>query len=187
MKPAHLAALGLSIVIGGVLSYSQQSPIPLRQIQRDAQLSAMRTPSHSEFAGVSLPEPAPGFSSSASLSLPSPAAMASSSAGIMRPPVFRSPRVLDARYLWFNGLDLALALSDIEMTQHCINEHTCREANPLMPSSQAGKIAVSLGFVGYSGVGSYWFKKHNSKAWWLPPTVAIAAHGLGLASGLAHR
>jgi len=86
-----------------------------------------------------------------------------------------------------NSLHFSLAFADIETTQHCINEHTCREGNPLLPSSQAGKLGVSLGIATFTAVASYQIKKETTKAWWLAPTVGIAAHTVGLATGLAHR
>jgi hypothetical protein len=147
----------------------------------------MRMPSNSDLASASLPEPASGSSSSALPAFLAPSASASSSAGFKRVPAGRSPRIFDARYFWLNGLHLTLAVSDIEMTQHCIDAHTCREANPLMPSSHAGKIGVNLGLVTYTAASSYWLRKHQSKAWWLGPTVGAAAHTVGLTSGLLHR
>jgi hypothetical protein len=146
----------------------------------------MRMTPNSELSSVSLPESAPGSSSSALPAFLAPSASASSSAGFKRVPAGRSPKFFDARYFWLNSLHLSLAVSDIEMTQHCIDGHTCKEANPLMPSSQAGKIGVNLGLVTYTAASSYWFRKHKSRVWWLGPTVGVAAHTVGLASGLAH-
>jgi hypothetical protein len=71
------------------------------------------------------------------------------------------------------------------MTQHCIAEQRCKEGNPLMPSSHAGRIGVSLALVSYTAGTSYLFKKHHSRMWWLGPTIGIAAHAAGFATGLA--
>jgi hypothetical protein len=187
MKLAYCVALGFFFAIGSGLSYSQQAQIPFAQIQRDARLQAMRAPSHANLASATVPEPAPGVSSSAAAPLPAPPASVSSSTGFKRVPAGRSARILNASYLWLNGAHLALAFADIETTQHCIDAHTCREGNPLMPSSAAGKFRVSLGIATYTAASSYWLKKHNSKAWWAGPAVGIAAHSVGLASGLVNR
>jgi hypothetical protein len=187
VEPILKRVIGIAVLMAGCMCFAQQTPIPFGQIQRDAQLSAMRMTPNSDLASVSLPEPASGSSSSALPVFLAPPASASSSAGFKRVPAGRSLRIFDARYFWLNGLHLTLAVSDIEMTQHCIAEHTCREANPLMPSSQAGKIGVNLGIVTYTAASSYWLRKHKSKVWWLGPTVGVAAHTVGLASGLAHR
>lgn len=187
VQPNLKYVLGIAVLMASCACRAQQSPIPFGQIQRDAQLSAMRTAPSSDLASVSLPEPVAGVSSSTAAPLAAPPASASSFAGIRRMPAGRSPRIFDTRYLWLNGLHLALAVSDIEMTQHCIAAQTCKEANPLMPSSQAGKISLNLGIVTYTAASSYWLRNHKSKLWWLGPTSGSAAHAVGLASGLAHR
>ena len=187
VEPILKRAFGIAFLMGGCACFAQQTPIPFGQTQRDAQLSAKRMTPNSDLSSVSLPESASGISSSALPAFLAPPASASASAGFKRVASGRSPRVFDARYFWLNGLHLTLAVSDIEITQHCIDEHTCKEANPLMPSSQAGKIGVSLGFATYTAASSYWLRKHKSKVWWLGPTVGVAAHTVGLASGLAHR
>jgi len=186
VEPIHKRTLEIAVLMAGCACFAQQTPIPFGQIQRDAHLSAMRVPSNSELSIVFLPESAPGSSNSALPTFLALSASASSLAGFKRVPAGRSPKFFDARYFWINSLHLSLAVSDIEMTQHCIDEHTCREANPLMPSSQAGKIGVNLGLVTYTATSSYWLRKHKSRVWWLGPTVGVAAHTVGLASGLAH-
>lgn len=185
MKPARCAALGFSIAIGSVLSYAQSDPVPTAQIQHDRQPAADLI-----FPAADLSPASGSFSAasfSAASSLPAAPGSASSLTGFRRAPAATGPATLDARYFWLNGLHLSLAVADITMTQHCIDAHTCREGNPLMPSSEAGKYGLSLGLVAYTAATSYWFKKHRSKAWWAGPTVGIAAHTVGLASGWMHR
>ncbi len=165
VEPILKRAIGIAVLMGGCACFAQQTPIPFEQIQRDAQLSAMRMTPNSDLASLSLPESAPGVSSSAAPSLPLSPASASSSAGFTRAPAVRSPRTLDARYLWLNSLHLALAVSDTEMTQHCIADHHCREGNPLMPSSLAGQIGIDFALVGYGSFISYRLKKHGSHFW----------------------
>jgi hypothetical protein len=42
------------------------------------------------------------------------------------------------------GLLLAATVVDIEGTQHCIHNHTCREANPLLGKSRARQYGISM-------------------------------------------
>jgi hypothetical protein len=86
-----------------------------------------------------------------------------------------------------NGLNLGMGALEVGMTQHCIANHQCREGNPLMPSSLAGQIGVDSALVGYGALPSYKLKKRQSKMWWLAPTTGIVAHGIGAATGFAHR
>ena len=169
------------------LSQVSERPLILSaQSQRAARMPAIPMPSDSHFARLTFSE---DFSRTYPLaySSPEPPAPASSSAGFTRTPAVRRSRTFNARYAWLNGLQLSLAFADIEATQHCIDEHTCKEGNPLMPSSQAGKLSVSLGIAAFTAFASYRLKKQGSKSWWVAPAVGIAGHAVGLASGLAHR
>jgi hypothetical protein len=86
-----------------------------------------------------------------------------------------------------NGLHMGMAVFDVEMTQHCIADHHCREGNPIMPSSHAGQLSVNIALVGYGSYTSYKLKKRGSKLWRLSPMIGSAAHGAGAATGLVHR
>jgi len=116
------------------------------------------------------------------------ASSGSSGAGFTRTtPTATRRRTLGASFYLLNGIDLGMAVLDVEMTQHCIATHKCREGNPLMPSSQAGALSMSIGLVGVGTWASYRLKKHESRIWWLSPTSGIAGHFVGVASGLIHR
>jgi hypothetical protein len=177
---------GDSLAIANMLEDSQRPLILFAQSRRAALTPEMHMPLDSHLARLSFSE---DFSRPYPLAYwsPAPRAPASSFAGFTRTPAFRGSKIFDAKYVWLNGLQLSLAFADIEITQHCIDEHTCREGNPLMPSSQAGKLSVSLGIAAFASVASYRLKKLRSKGWWVAPTVGIAGHAVGLASGLAHR
>ncbi len=157
---------------------SQRPPIPFAQIQRSFRVPAMSMGFDADRESFAVPE-----NSSSSSEPPFPA---SSSAGFTRAPATGRPGTLDAKYFSLNGLQFSMAIADIETTQHCIDEHTCREGNPLMPSSLAGKFSVSLGIAALTAVASYHLKKEHSKGWWLAPTIGIAGHAVGMASGLVH-
>jgi len=169
---------------GCMLAHSQQATTTINQLQMKSQLQTLRAASDPSGDVAMLGFPA-GASASSASSLP---AYSSSSAGaIYEIPVPQDRhRVFDRGFLLMNTAHLALAMLDVEMTQHCIGDHTCREANPLMPSSQAGMIGVSLGLFSYTTSASYYLKKHQSKIWWLGPTVGIGAHAVGLVSGIQH-
>ncbi len=106
--------------------------------------------------------------------------------GLHRAPVMTG-RVVDRNFLLINGLHVATAILDVELTQSCIASHSCKEGNPMMPSSQAGQLAVSFAFVSYGAGIGYWLKKHGSRMWWLAPTAGTASHIAGAATGLAHQ
>jgi hypothetical protein len=97
------------------------------------------------------------------------------------------PYILDTKFYLLNGLHLGLAVFDVELTQHCIAENRCREANPLMPSSQAGQLSLNFAYVGYGAYVSYKLKKRGMRIWWLSPTVGIAAHSAGATTGILHQ
>jgi hypothetical protein len=98
----------------------------------------------------------------------------------------RPPRVADEKYFLLNGLQAGMAVFDVEMTQHCIAAHRCREANPFMPSSQAGALSVDFALTAYEGLWSYFLKKHHSKIWWITPAAGIAVHAAGVGTGFEH-
>jgi hypothetical protein len=86
---------------------------------------------------------------------------------------------LDKKFFLINGLHVAAATLDVVLTQHCIQAKTCKEGNPMMPSSVAGQVGVDVALIGYGSFVSYKLKKHKSKVWWLVPTIGITAHGVG--------
>jgi hypothetical protein len=97
------------------------------------------------------------------------------------------PRIADRKYFWLNGMQLGMAVFDVEMTQRCIADRRCREANPVMPSSHIGQLSVNFALVAYTSGVSYWLKKRRSKIWWLPSSASIAVHSVGVATGFEHQ
>jgi|HubBroStandDraft_1064217.scaffolds.fasta_scaffold19096_4 hypothetical protein len=176
MKIAVLSALIVTFANVGILSYSQETAVPFTQLTKTANLPTLMAANDSSSAAAS-----------AMVSEPLPAGIPSSGF-ISRPPAFPvHARVFDRSYFAVNALHLGMAMFDIEMTQHCEAQHTCREANPFMPSSQAGQLSVSLGFFAYSATGSYFFKKHERKSWWLPSAMGTTVHAIGVATGFMHQ
>lgn len=102
------------------------------------------------------------------------------------PPAYTAPRVADRNYFIINGVQAGMGIFDVEMTQHCISAHKCREANPFMPSSQAGQLSVNFAFTAYESLFSYWLKKRGSHIWWVTPVAGATAHAVGVGTGFAH-
>jgi hypothetical protein len=173
MNAVNGTMLCLAVAMGALACSAQDATIPIRQIERDAQLSW---------------EPAtPGSEAAVSHSNGIPSGSSSSAAGfVLAPPAYKAPRTLSRGFFLMNGLHLGMAAFDVAMSQRCIADHQCREGNPLMPSSLAGQLSANFAYVGWGTFVSYRLKRHGSKLWWLSPTVGIASHAVGVASGFAH-
>ncbi|HUV70434.1 MAG TPA: hypothetical protein VMW15_12275 [Terracidiphilus sp.] len=163
--------LGLALAMGSLACSAQDAKIPIKQLEREAQLSAR----------TSVP------ANEAAIGRASEAYSGSSSSGfVFVPPAPKPPRTLSKGFLVLNGLHLGMAIFDVEMTQHCIADQHCVEGNPIMPSSHAGQLGVNFALVSYSTFMSYRLKKKESKLWILAPTAGIVAHTVGVVSGFAH-
>jgi len=171
------AMLSLTIAIGGLGCSAQEVAVPFRQIERSEQLSSSLKMPGNEIAG--------SLSSSSSSQGVVPAEP--SAEGFVRVYPVQAPRTLDSRFCLLNGLHLGMAVFDVAMTQRCIADHSCREGNPIMPSSLAGQLGVNFALVSYSSFVSYKLKKRGSNLWWISPAIGAAAHGVGAATGLANQ
>lgn len=159
--------------MGAFTGSAQQATIPFTQLEKNAQLTAsVETPGNEVAISRSNGLAAASFSSSSAMTLV--------------PSAHKPPRILDKSYFLINGSHLGLALFDVATTQHCIAAGTCREGNPLMPSSAAGQVGVAFALVGYASFISYKLKKEKSKLWWVSPAIGIGAHAAGVATGFAH-
>ena len=173
MKALQSTVLGLAVAMSGPMCQAQDTSIPFREIQPDAQMFATSAvPAREAAIGRGL----------GTLSTPSPSA-----GSVSLPPAARAPRTLSSGYFLMQGFHLGLAVLDVELTQRCIANHHCVEGNPLMPSSHAGQLGINFALVGYGAFVSYKLKKQDRKLWLLSPTVGIAAHSVGVATGIAHR
>lgn len=178
MNVLRVTTLGLGIVVGGWACSAQQATIPFKQISQEAKLlNAFALPGHETSSSLDAGSLSSEFASSGS-----------SGSGFTRPaPTVVRRKPLGANFYLLNGIDLGMAVLDVELTQHCIATHKCREGNPMMPSSQAGALSVSIGLVGVTTWASYRMKKHQSHIWWLSPTSGIAGHVVGVASSLVKK
>jgi hypothetical protein len=163
----RIPCVGLALALAGWMCPAQQNQVPFGQLQRDAGVPVQASALVGE---VDLSPEDPFVSAGSLISSP--------------PPSVVPPKIVGKTYYLLNGLHLGLALADVEATQHCIANRHCQEGNPLMPSSQAGQISINVGLFAYAAGSSYWLKKRRAKWWWAPPAVGVAAHAVGVASGL---
>jgi hypothetical protein len=176
MKAIQGTMLGLAMIVSGLACSAQNASIPIRQIERDARAVKLS-------ASVA----APGNEAAVGRAHEMLSESSSSAGFVFVPPAAKAPRTLSPGFIVLNGLHLGMAVFDVEMTQRCIANHHCVEGNPLMPSSQAGQLGVNFALVGYGAFVSYKLKKRDSKLWVLSPTIGLAAHSVGVATGFAHR
>jgi hypothetical protein len=94
---------------------------------------------------------------------------------------------LGAGFFLLNGLNIGMTALDMGLSQNCIAQHRCREANALMPSSLAARVSIVAVFTAFGTYVSHRMKKHGNRLWWVPPLFGTAAHGVGVASGLAQQ
>ncbi len=78
----------------------------------------------------------------------------------------------------------ALTVADIELSQSCLQQSTCSEANPLLPRSRGAAYAIQLPLLGAGTWFSYHLKKHNRTHWWGAQVGLIVGHAIGTASGV---
>jgi hypothetical protein len=168
MNAVHCLVLGLAIAIEGSAS-AQQTSNP--QLPQNMYARVALTPAASD----AIPTAPSEFHLETT----------STGVGVVAPP--ERARTADTKFFLLNGIHLGMAVFDVEMTQNCIAEHSCREANPVLPSSRTGQLSVDLALVAYTAGVSYWLKKHNSKLWWLLPSSGAAIHGIGVSTGFDHQ
>jgi hypothetical protein len=100
----------------------------------------------------------------------------------MRPVVTKQTkpeRVVDRKFVAMSALAMGLTIADIESTQHCIGNGSCRELNPLMPTSRAGMYAVNIPVNAGLMYLSYRLKASGHKTWWIAPLAISGAHAVG--------
>jgi hypothetical protein len=162
----------LGLVAGSITLRAQMPIIPFDKIERDSQaqrqgLAHLIGATNDEGSSSISSIPAAGM-----VTLPRNSAI--------------EPHVVDRDFILLHGIHLGMAMFDVGLTQHCIANYQCKEGNPLMPASMAGQLGVTLGLFASSAGGSYYLKKHRSRAWWVPPFTGMVGHTVGVASGLAH-
>lgn len=73
----------------------------------------------------------------------------------------------------------ASAATDVALSQMCIQNGRCQEANPMMTSSEWMPVAEA----GMTGLSMYVFhrlRRSHPKIRWMIPSIQIVAHGVGI-------
>jgi len=172
MNAAHRVVLGVAIAMGGYACSAQEASNRL-QLPQNAPVKIDLAMARDNAVGKAPSDFHPGT--------------ASAGAGFAAPAPPVAPRTADSKFFLLNGIQLGVAVFDVEMTQRCIASHHCRETNPVMPTSQAGQLSVNFALVACNSGISYWLKKHESRLWWLPPSAGAAIHSVGVATGFEHQ
>ena|SRR5437870_5639850 len=94
---------------------------------------------------------------------------------------------LGRRFWVLTGIAVGLTFADVELTQACLREKTCTEANPLMPESRAKAYAIQVPFTFASTYFSYRLRRSGSERWWLPQLGILMGHSVGTAANLKIR
>lgn len=183
MRKTGGLVLGAALLVGGCTCFAQNAPIEFARMERNTLLPPKPAAPASK-ASASLYS---GFKPANSSSSAPAEAGASSVAEAMRILYAGQRRPLGAKFFLLNGLHLGMAGLDLALTQRCIDAHRCREGNPLMPSSLAGRASLQFSLVGFGAFVSGRLKRHGSKLWWVTPFVGIVAHGAGVASGFLNQ
>ncbi len=104
-------------------------------------------------------------------------------------------RVLDKKFWLAVGTVVALTVADVELTQHCIHNRTCREGNPLLGQSRGRAYAVNTAILVPMAIVSYHLKKGQDMnrrkkgdiPWWVPQAVKGSSHIVGMTIALSLR
>ena len=111
---------------------------------------------------------------------PSPMPMLLTHASIRTPVRDEIPaRIADRKFISMSAALMALTVSDLERTQHCLARSTCVEMNPMLPHSRVGMYAMNLPINAGTMYLAYKMKAAAWKTWWVVPALNIAGHALG--------
>ena len=178
MNTVHCMILGLTLCAESLICSAQEAKIPFHEIEQNAQISPRMMALNNVAEGNLFP------SSSAlnNLHIADPV----SASGFVRATPVRVSRYPNRNFYLLNGMHLGMAMLDVGMTQRCMANHTCKEGNPMMPSSLAGQLTVNFAYVGYSSFFSHRLKNRNSRIWWISPMTGTVAHIVGAAASASH-
>ncbi len=166
--------LGISILIGASTCMAQDAPVPSKPLLRQSETLV-------QSAGLESAE------LSALSAMPSANSNSAPISIVRRFPASRAqdkPK-LGAGFYLLNGLNIGMTALDIGLSQHCIAQHRCTEANTLLPSSLAARISLIAAFTALGTYVSHRMKVRRNQLWWVPPFSGTVAHSVGVASGLA--
>jgi hypothetical protein len=93
-------------------------------------------------------------------------------------------KVFDKKFAILSALAGGLTIADFEMTQHCLQRHTCAEADPLMPTSRAGMYVSNIPLNAALFWWSYRRKEDGKRLWWLAPLMVVGSHAAGVGTNI---
>ena len=88
-------------------------------------------------------------------------------------------RVADTKFVAMGAVLMAVTISDLERTRHCLARSTCVEMNPMLPHSRVGMYAVNIPINAGTMYLGYKMKAAGWKTWWVLPALNIAGHAVG--------
>ncbi len=88
-------------------------------------------------------------------------------------------QVVDKKFVAVHAIAMGFTIADIERTQHCLGNGTCRELNPMLPLSRAGMYAVNVPMNAAAMYLSYRLKASGRRTWWIAPVAIGGSHGVG--------
>jgi len=103
----------------------------------------------------------------------------------------RSPRrvehTVDKKFVMLFGLTTALMVTDIELTQHCLQAGTCHESNFLYGTNptRTRMYGINVPVLSAQMVLSAWMKRRHPERnnWLMLPIANSVAHGVGAITG----
>lgn len=98
-------------------------------------------------------------------------------------------RTADRKFWISMGVSTGLMLTDVGLTNSCVQANRCRELNPLLGSrpSTARIFGVALGLRAFTAVLTYKMKEGRHPRWWLPNAIMSVVHGAAVVSTVAQR
>jgi hypothetical protein len=96
----------------------------------------------------------------------------------------KKKKVFDKKFAVLAGLAAGFTIADFEMTQRCLQRHTCVEADPLMPTSHAGMYLTNIPLNAVLFWWGYRRKEDGKRLWWLAPLMVVGSHVAGVGTNL---
>jgi len=96
----------------------------------------------------------------------------------------KKKKVFDKKFALLAGLAAGLTIADFEMTQRCLQRHTCVEADPLMPTSHAGMYLTNIPLNAALFWWGYRRKEDGKRLWWLAPLMVVGSHAVGVGTNV---
>jgi hypothetical protein len=93
-------------------------------------------------------------------------------------------RWMDKKFIGLGVAVFGLTSMDLEFTQHCLHQNTCRELNPTLPHSRLGMYAVNTPINLMVMYFSHRRRAEAKRAWWLAPAVDAGSHMVGVGSNI---